>query len=176
MGPAARVELGEVVGPHGVRGTLRVRLFGDDARHVARAGRIYLGSSGDDTRARAFEVKRVETGRTGEALLVLDGVEGREAAEALGGLLVLGDPELLEALPEGEFYWYELIGCQVWSDAGAYLGRVTGWIETGAHDVFVVQGEGGDEQLLPAAQDLLQEVDPAAGRIVLSVPEAHPLR
>ena len=69
-----------------------------------------------------------------------------------------------------------MIGCQVWSDAGAYLGRVTGWIETGAHDVFVVQGEGGDEQLLPAAQDLLQEVDPAAGRIVLSVPEAHPLR
>jgi 16S rRNA processing protein RimM len=39
--------------------------------------------------------------------------------------------------------------------------------ETGAHDVLVVEGEGGRRCLVPTARDLMREVDVEAGRIVV---------
>ena len=172
MVPTSRVVLGEVLGPHGRRGALRIRLQGDDARHLGRAALVALGQDRDDPHAREYGVREAGPTRAGEARLVLDGVASREAAEALGGFQVLGDPALLEPLPEGEFYWYELIGCVVYDEEGQRLGRLTGLLETGAHDVFIVEGEDGTEQLFPAAAALLREVDPARGRIVIAVPEA----
>ncbi len=173
MAPASRVVLGEVLGPHGRRGALRIRLHGDDAHHLEGAQQVELGDHADDRRARVFAVREAAAGRSGEARLVLAGVESPEAAEALAGLLVLGDPTQLDPLPRGEFYWYELVGCAVYDESGAALGRVRGLLETGAHDVLVVEGEGGTERLFAAADALLREVDPAAGRIVIAVPEAE---
>lgn len=172
MKPASRVVLGEVLGPHGRRGAMRIRLFGDDVRHLARAPQIELGHGSEDRRPRRYTVREVAPGRPGEARLTLEGVVDRDAAEALGGLVVLGDPSHLDPLPAGEFYWYELIGCSVYDESGRSLGRLRGLLETGAHDVFVVEGEDGSEQLFPAAQELLREVDPTAGRIVVAVPDA----
>lgn len=171
MAPASRVVLGEVIGPHGRRGALRIRLESDDSRHLGKADRVRLGEDPDDPYAREYRVREVGPARAGEARLVLDGVGSREAAEALGGFRVLGDPALLEPLPRGEFYWYELIGCAVYDEEGRRLGRLRGLFETGAHDVFVVEGEDGTEQLIPAADALLREVNPAEDRIVVAVPE-----
>lgn len=173
MVPASRVVLGEVLGPHGRRGALRVRLHGDDAHHLAAAEHVELGDHAGDPRARRYAVREAAAGRGGEARLFLDGVESPEAAESLAGLLVLGDPEQLDPLPPGEFYWYQLVGCAVFDEGGASLGRVSGLLETGAHDVLVVEEEGGTERLFAAADALLLEVDPEAGRIVIAVPEAE---
>ena len=166
MVPAARVELGEVVGSHGLRGALRVRLYGDDARHLARAESVFLGSGADDVAAQERGVVGVEPGRTREAIVHLAGVESREAAGALAGLLILADADILETLPEGEYYWYQLIGCEVWNDRGERCGRVVGCLETGAHDIIVVKGEDGEERLVPAVDAWLREVDLDARRIV----------
>ncbi len=173
MSPASRVVLGEVLGPHGRRGALRVRLHGDDVHHLAGAGQVELGADAADGYARSYAVREAAPGRGGEARLRLDGVESPEAAESLAGLLVLVDPERLDPLPPGEFYWYQLVGCAVFDEAGATLGRVTSLLETGAHDVLVVAGDGGTERLFAAAAALLKEVDPEAGRIVIAVPEAE---
>lgn len=111
------------------------------------------------------------TGRPGEARLKLEGVDSREAAEAQTGLLVCCDPAALEALPSGEFYWYELIGCTLWSSEGRRLGVLRSLLATGAHDVFVVECEGGEELLLPAVESLIREIDPVTQRIVVEVPQ-----
>ena len=169
---AGRVVLGEVLGPHGVRGALRVRLEGEDHGHLERAECLWLGAGPDDSHAEPYRVKSARAGRPGEALLELHELRTREGAEALGGLLVMGAAALLEALPEGEFYWYQLIGCQVMEEGGRVLGRLQGLLETGAHDVFVVRGEDQQDRLYPAAQDLLREIDVAAERIVIAVPTA----
>ena len=178
MAPASRVVLGEVLGPHGRRGALRVRIHGEDAHHLTRATRVEIGDDPEDAHAVEYGVREVGSGRPGEARLVLDGVGDREAAEALGGLLVLLDVALLDPLPDGEFYWYELIGCEVYDEEGRSLGRLSGLLETGAHDVFVVEREDATQRLFPAAEALLREVDPhapAGGRIVIAVPEARSL-
>jgi 16S rRNA processing protein RimM len=99
--------------------------------------------------------------------LRLRGVADRDAAEALRGLLVLAERELLPPLAEGEHYWFELIGCRVETTAGEPIGSVREIWETGAHDVLVVEAEDGTRRLVPAAQELLKEVDIEGRRVVV---------
>lgn len=171
MSPAARVVLGEIVGRVGNRGALRVRLAGDDARNLKRASEITLTTDPHAPEAPRYTVRAASDAKEGFARLELAGVESREAAEALTGLLVVVDEDILEPLPEGEYYWYQLIGCQVWSHTGEQLGVLKGLWETGAHDLLVVAREDGRELWLPAARELLRELDPGAGRIVVEVPD-----
>jgi 16S rRNA processing protein RimM len=164
------VVLGKALGAHGTRGELRVRWMGDGPGNLMRAPRIALGESSEDPAARWYEVKAVAPGRGGEVRVEVRGIETREAAAALAGLLVLGDSSHLEPLPAGEHYWYEWIGCAVEASDGRKLGIVKELWEAGAHDVLVVEDEAGRQLLLPAAGALLREVDVAGRRIVIEVP------
>ncbi len=163
MGPSREVELGRIVGAHGLRGELRVRWLGDGPENLLAARRVAVAAPGD-AGPRDHEVKRTGTGRAGEVRLLLEGVESREAAEALRGGIVRG---ATAPLPEGEHYWYELVDCAVETDAGRLVGRVREIWETGAHDVLVVERTDGATCLVPTARELLREIDVEAGRVVV---------
>ncbi len=171
--PASGVVLGEVIGAHGTRGELRVAIFGDGPANLLRAPELILGKLGKppEQADRIVTVQSAVTGRPGEVRLTLQGIDSREAAQALAGLRVSVDPRYLEPLPNGEFYWFQLIGCAVEAHDGRALGTVRALLETGAHDVLVVEDADGQEVLLPTAGDLLREVDVARGRIVIEVPD-----
>jgi 16S rRNA processing protein RimM len=149
---------------------VRVRYFGDGPENILGAPRLVLAKPErgiEDPAAEEFEVEGGAPGRRGEVRLVLRGIGNREAAEELKGWLVSGAPEHLSPLPEGEFYWYELIGCRVQAAGGRSIGTVKEIWETGAHDVLVVEGEDGQSCLIPTARALMKEVDVEAGRIVV---------
>ncbi len=169
------VELGEVIGAHGTAGELRVAVLGDGPANLTNLRSLVL--IGPDRvlvpggREVEREVESARAGRPGEVRLRLRGVGSREAAQALAGLRVGARPEQLEPLREGEHYWFQLVGCAVEAHDGRALGTVRALWETGAADVLVVEDESGREVLLPAAADLLREVDVERGRIVIEVPE-----
>jgi 16S rRNA processing protein RimM len=168
------VVLGEVIGAHGTRGELRVAVLGDGPENLTRAPVLWLldrTRGAHDASPRALEVEAARPSRAGEVRLALRGIGSREAAQALVGALVGVEASQLAPLPSGEFYWYQLVGCTVVSSHGRALGTVRALWDTGAHDVLVVEDERGAEVLLPAAEDLLREVDVERGRIVIEVPE-----
>lgn len=162
-----RIILGEIVGAHGLQGELRVRFTGDVPDHLLSCDALWIGRDANDPEARRFEVRGTGMGRGGEVRLRLEGLESREAVGRLVGLVVSAPAAVLPALPEGEFFWFELIGCHVESDTGQALGTVREIWETGAHDVLLVEDEAGRRRLLPTAAELMTEVDPEAGRIVV---------
>lgn len=180
------VELGEVIGAHGVRGELRVAVLGDGPANLLRARSLWMidreavGAEAIGTEAngpggapgpREREVESAAAGRPGEVRLRLRGIESREAAQALAGVRLGVRAEQLAPLPDGEWYWFQLVGCAVEAHDGRALGTVRALWETGAADVLVVEDETGREVLLPAAAALLREVDVERGRIVIEVPE-----
>ncbi len=169
MTQVSNVVLGRVVGAHGQRGELRVRVLGDGPEQLLRLPRARLGSTTEDSEARSYAVIGARPGRPGEVRMGLEGVEGRDEAKALRGLFVMVDPVDLERLPPGEYYWYEFIGCRVEGDDGRVIGTVREILQTGAHDVLVVESESGESLLLPAAKALLREVDIERRRIVIGL-------
>ena len=110
----------------------------------------------------------VQAARVQDALvyLSLQEVQDRTAAEALRGIDLLVSQADAVPLPEGEFYWHQVLGLRVEDTRGRVLGHVAEILETGANHVYVVRGPRG-EILIPAVKDVVQLIEPASGRMVI---------
>jgi len=164
-----RVALGRIVGAHGLNGQLQVRCLGGDPGNLLQAPAVWLAEREGDPEAKSYEVIRVAPGRRGEVRMMLAGVENRDAAQRLRGQLVMVEKAALAPLPAGEYYSYQLVGCRVEAEDGHEIGTVREVWATGAVDVLVVVDEQGAEQLIPAAEEQLREVDLDRQCIVIEV-------
>ncbi|MDZ7752340.1 MAG: ribosome maturation factor RimM [Gammaproteobacteria bacterium] len=158
----SRIVVGRINGLYGVAGWMRVYSHTAPRAGILDYSPWYLEQAGT-CRAYAVAEGRVH----GKGIVVrLDGVADREQARALLGSDISVERRRLPALPEGEFYWVDLLGLEVVTVAGAVLGTVADFIETGANDVLVVRGER--ERLVPYLPDrVVTAVDRGAGRITV---------
>jgi 16S rRNA processing protein RimM len=81
------------------------------------------------------------------------------------------DASVLPPLAEDEYYWFQIKGAQVETVNGRKLGKLTGVLDHGAHELWVVKGEGGREAVLPVIEGVVQEMDLEHGRLVVEPPE-----
>jgi len=110
-----------------------------------------------DGRTSWHTVRYVQWSKKGIALEVT-GIQNREEAEDLTGSRIGVPSHLLKELPEGEYYWMDLVGTAVFSENGDWLGTIEGIFQTGSNDVFVCSG-GPREILLPAIEEVIRKVD-----------------
>jgi 16S rRNA processing protein RimM len=153
--------VGRVIKPHGVHGEVRVEVMTDRPERFGWLESIFVGERNPR------RVGVVSARRHGQyVLLKLDGYPTRTEAELLRNEL-LQVPEA-EAIPleEGEYFLHQLIGLEVITERGRSLGRLTDVLETGANNVFIIEGEVG-ELLVPDIPDVVREVDVAGGRIII---------
>jgi 16S rRNA processing protein RimM len=143
-----------------VRGELKCRVITDFPSERFKPGtRLLIGP--DEARLRSARV------RGNIVYLRFHGIDDRNAAEALRGQDVLVARKDAVRLPEGQFFWDQVIGLRVEDTTGRLLGAVTDILETGANDVYVVKAPGQREILVPAIKDVVQLIDPEAGRMVI---------
>ena len=87
---------------------------------------------------------------------------------AINGWLIKIPENEVVPLPEGTYYWFELIGMEVFSEDGEKLGSITEVFETGSNDVYVMKA-GKREVYLPATKEVIRQVDRKAKRMVIHV-------
>jgi len=158
---------------HGVRGEVRVHPVTDDPARLETVEHLFVGAS--PAAARRYRVAGVRyqfpKGKV-VALVALEGIAGRDAAEALTGASVYADEAELPALAEGELYVHDLVGLEVvHADDGTVLGRVADVLEAVAQDLLVVARAGAPDVLLPDVPEFIVDVDTAAGRLLARPPE-----
>lgn len=157
----ALVVMGRVSAPYAVRGWLKIQTQTEYIDSLLDYPVWYLGKPGQWRKFGLAEGKV-----HGQYLLAhLEGMDDRNAAEAVMGQLIAVPREDRPAAEAGEYYWDDLIGLAVVNGEGIDLGRVTGLLETGAHDVIVVKGDV--ERLIPFVDAYVREVDLEAGRILV---------
>jgi 16S rRNA processing protein RimM len=108
---------------------------------------LLLGQNGDWQSTKVAEGQR--HGKS--VILRLEGCDDRDQAAALIGAEIGTNRSELPEPEDGHYYWSDLIGLSVVHRDGTELGRVKDILETGAHDVMVVQGE--QERLIPFVND-----------------------
>jgi 16S rRNA processing protein RimM len=150
--PIEYLAVGRGLRPHGVRGDLVLGPLTDFPEHLAQVETVYVG---DDAEPHALETARLHRQHL---IIHLAGVDDREAAEAYRDRLVQIRADLAAPLPPGRFYHHQVVGLHVVTDDGEPLGEVVEVLETGANDVYVVAGHGG-EVLLPAIKDVILSID-----------------
>ena len=156
------LELGKVVGTHGVRGELRVNPWCDTPDFARRFKTLYWDKNGEKP------VTVLSCRPHGNIVLLrLEGVETMEAAEALKNRMLYLKREDAKLAP-GTWFIEELIGCDVLdADDGRRYGTLTDVSQTGANDVWHVTAEDGREYLLPAIPDVVIDADVAADRVLI---------
>ncbi len=153
--------IGQVLKPHGVRGEVRVNPLTELPERFDWLDVVYLG----ERNPQPVVVEAVRFHKN-LILLKLAGYDTREATETLRGVWLQVPEDEAIPLEEGEYYLYQLLDLAVFTDEGQHLGVLVDVIETGANNVFVVQGEQG-EQLLPDIAEVVQEIDFAHGRMTV---------
>lgn len=165
--PTHLIGLGQVTGAHGIRGAVKVRADAGaattDPEVFAALGEVTVGGE-------AYQILEADRHKN-QVLLYLEGILTRGQAEELTGKAVAGDRRRFPPLPEGEFYWFQVLGLPVYAARdGALLGYLKEIIPTPAHDVYAVWLDRR-ELLLPAVEEVILEINPAAGFIKVSLPE-----
>jgi len=158
-----RLEVGYVARAHGLSGELRVHLHAADSTTLLEVDRVTIGG-----RERVVVASRPTTGAV---LLTIDGVDDRDAAEALRGQTVEVDRAAV-TLEADEYLLADLPGCTVVDEDGVEIGVVKE-VLTGPQPILVIHG-GGHERLLPAVPAFVHQVDTAARRVIVELPEDLP--
>jgi 16S rRNA processing protein RimM len=131
-----------------------------------RPAMLVLGATlriGDEER----EIVR-RAGTDDKPIVRLEGVDAREAAEALRGEELRVARNAAPELQDGEYWPEDLEGCAV-TDGDRTVGVVRAMIGYPSVDVLEVEREGADPLLVPMVRDAIRSVDVAAKRIDVSL-------
>lgn len=158
------VPIGDVIGAHGVRGLVRVRLYNDASSLLASRPTIDL--EGPDAPRVTYAIRGATPHGRGTWLVDLEAVGDRTEAERLRGRRVLIPADELPALDTDEFYHHELVGFTVETTTGERVGTLAGTMVTGLNDVWIVR-EGRREHLIPVIADVVATIDRPGRRVVI---------
>ncbi len=147
------LELGQIVGTHGVRGGRRIQPWCDGPGFFQQFHTLYFSGEA----ARIFRV--LSSRPHGNVMLLkLEGINTVESASRPARAHIMNRDDA--KLPDGDYFIQDLIGCRVVdADDGRPYGTLTEVSATGANDVWHVQDDAGREYLLPAIPPVVIETD-----------------
>ena len=165
--PSPLVILARIGAPHGVRGQVRLKPFGDDHESLTAYGPLLRADGGGTLAITGIRAAK------GDMLVVsFDGVASREMAEKLNGV-ELGIPrDRLPKPDDDDFYHHDLIGLSAILPDGTSFGVIRSVENFGAGDLLDVAPErGGPSVLVPFTHEIVPDIDVAAGHVRLDPPQ-----
>lgn len=164
--------VGRIVNTHGIRGEVRV-ISSTDFEEV----RFALGSKlavfkKDDKKPIWVTVESARRHKN-FILLTFEGYNNINLVEPFkeGMLKVTKDQLEDDQLEENEYYYFEIIGCEVFSEEGEKIGSISEILETGANDVWEVKADNGKKHYIPYIEDIVKEIDIEEKKITIHVME-----
>lgn len=108
--------------------------------------------------------------QAGRIVLKFEGIESIEAAETLRNSEICVNQADAVELEEGEYFDWELEGCEVETIEGERLGSVREVMRTGGTEVLIIDSDA-KELMIPFAETICVEVDVENKLIVVDPPE-----
>jgi 16S rRNA processing protein RimM len=175
--PADAVEVGRISGGWGIKGAIRVVPFSSAPEALFSSKRWFVAPPVDAGPGRARATSRllrvVQAREQGAAVVAtIDDLVDRDVAQALTGWRVAVSRASFPTPDDEEFYWVDLIGCEVVNRQADALGQVESLLETGPHCVLRLSSldAEGQPRLVPFVSAYVDSVDIAARRIIVDWP------
>ena len=156
--------VGEIHGPHGVRGEVRVEPLSDVPDRFRKGAVFECDGVGPLT------IEGIRGDATSR-IVRFAGYGTRDEAAALKGRLLRVPRAESRRATKRAYLWADLVGLAAVTPDGDELGTVRDLLRAGATDVLVVVDAGGSERLHPMIDAVVREIDIAGGRIVLTPQE-----
>ena len=151
-----KITVGKLGKVRGLDGSLKIIPLTDFENRFDDLKEIFVGE-------KLFQVEDVKY-ISGEIFIKFVGIDSREIAKTLTNKFLKVDKKDVAPLDEGEFYTFDIIGCEVF-DGDKFFGTVAEVLKTGSNDVFQVKGES--EILIPALKSVVKKIDIAEKKIFI---------
>ncbi|MBX4167258.1 ribosome maturation factor RimM [Rhodococcus sp. DMU2021] len=170
--------VGRVAKSHGIRGEVVVEVRTDEPEERFAVGAVLRGRKPRDRHLHEYTVEAARE-HSGRLLLRLQGIDGRDAADALRGVLfVVDSADLPPSGDPDEFYDHELEGLTVRivagrPDGGTEVGTVREVLHTAAGELLSIRPAGQErgELLVPFVTEIVPTVSVRDGVIEIDPPE-----
>jgi len=154
------LEIGKVVGTHGLKGELRVDPWCDSPQFFCKFKTLYLAKGSNKLSVASRPHKAL-------AIVKVKGVDTIEDAEKLRGKILYMDRNDAK-LNEGEYFIQDLLGLRVIDiDNDTEYGTLTDVFKTGANDVYQVTDNKKKDYLIPVVDDVVKEVNIDEGKVLI---------
>lgn len=145
---AAWVVIGRFGRTHGIKGRILVHSFTEPKSNIMK----YRNQWHIEKKGEFSPVDILSLQEQGNNLLAhIKGYEQENIAKMLTNTTIAVPGENLEKLPDGEYYWHDLVGMHVVNKEGLDFGVVTDVMATGSNDVLIV--DGSKRHLVPYLLD-----------------------
>ena len=143
------LKIGLIINTHGVKGDLKISPQTDNVKRFKKLKRVYIDG----------EEKQVEGCKilNDKVALKIQGIDSIEVANKYRDKYIEVLREDAVDLPEGRYYFADIIGCKVLDEDENYLGKVKDVLQTKNNDVYWVEGE--KELLVPALKTIVVKID-----------------
>ncbi len=152
------LEIGKIVGTHGIHGEVRVEPWCDSPEFIRGFRTLYFSSGAEPVAVESVKIHK------STAILKLRGFSSPEEADLLRGRILYMNRKDAK-LPEGRYFIQDLLGLRVQDEQNetVFYGSITDVFPTGANDVYEITDENGRKTLIPAVDEVVKSVDPENG-------------
>lgn len=156
--------IGKITKPVGLKGELKVLPITDFPVRFRKLKSVYIISSDEKeiitdihTGSNKFRIKKV-TGIDSMIRILFDKYDKIEDVSYLRNCFICVEEKDRFKLPKDLFYFYDLIGCEVYN-GDELVGEVINVENYGGSDVFSVQTRDGNRILIPFIKEFTKNVD-----------------
>ena len=164
-----RLKVGKIVNTHSLKGEVKVISSTDFEEERFKKGSKLLITRGNQL-IREVVVQSYRNHKN-FLLVKFEGIDSVEEAEKFKNLQIKIDSDEVGELEENEFYFHQIIGCEVFDENDKNLGEIIDILTPGANDVWVIKGENGKEILIPYIEDVVKKIDITNKKVNIEVME-----
>lgn len=139
------INIGKVIGLHGVKGWLKILSFSSPPENIFNYKSLIISNKYIN---QIFHIE--DSRKQGKKILIkLDNIDDRTSAESLKESDIYIQRSDLPQLSEDTYYWEDLLGFNVFNQNNIKIGNVDSFIETGSNDVLIVKTAKNKNILIP---------------------------
>jgi 16S rRNA processing protein RimM len=158
------VIIGEVVRPFGNKGEVKVALLTDLPERFKSLESVLIVKKGNPPFPKKIEGARYIDSKW--AILKLKDFSFDDAQNIVGAKICI-PKDKRPKLEGGRFWIDEIIGLEVYTTEGRFLGKIVNVFQTGANDVYVIEGD----ILIPATKEVVKNVDLGEKKMIIQLIE-----
>jgi 16S rRNA processing protein RimM len=153
------------VAPHGLDGVLKLKAYNPKSPVLNSARDVILEKGGNYF---PHYLER-SSAHKGGFLIKLQGMDHIDSAKKWVGSFLSVTEDALYPLESSEYYYYQVMGLEVFDSGGTWIGKVKKiWFKEGG-DLYVVAGES-KEFLIPAVKEVVETIDFQARKMIINPP------
>ncbi len=154
------LEIGKIVGTHGIQGELRVECWCDSPQFLSGFKTLYFEKGCEKLSVKSRPHKNI-------ALVKIKGVDTVETADLLRGKVLYMSRKDAK-LEKGAYFVQDLLGLEVRDiNTDEVYGKITDVLKTGANDVYEVKNDNSEAYYVPVIPSVVKAVEPQKGYVLL---------